>query len=104
MNITIAPHDWLAIRQALSLLTEKSVEIHSLESFFTQQPRYISIVKSIQQIINTAGLGELSLDKDTMTYIPKKIKPAEYNLTTGPFSSCIEILLFLLPVLANSNC
>jgi len=93
---------WLEFRCALvhSLLSKKEIEIHGIDKV---DSKYNPLIEDIKNITINYFQCQWLLKNDILHFIPGKVNSGKYNLASGDYSSAIEILLFLMPILFEQN-
>ena len=97
--------DWLHIRQALSLslLKNRAVAVRHGAAFLEGSPEYQPLFNDLALAVAAIGAGRLTLEGDDIIYEPLLLPPGRYRLDTGPRSSAVELLLFLMPALHHGD-
>lgn len=103
--ITIPGPDWVLIRQALSLalLKNQPITIGGAAEFLDAHREYRPVYDDLSRFASDMGAGRFSLAEGTIQYEPRPIAPRRAHFGTGPHSSAVELLLFLLPALFHAD-
>jgi len=101
LEIDFTDIDWLLIRQALSLALLKNRPVHILRgrAFLERNPEYLPLFDDIAAAVSSIGAGMLFPRNESIVFEPHKAQSGIYRLESAPFSSSVEILLFLMPAL-----
>ncbi|MBN2159931.1 MAG: hypothetical protein JW807_11085 [Spirochaetes bacterium] len=97
--------DWPLIRQSLSLalLTGGAAAINGGGSFLESRPEYRPVFDDIAAAAEKLGAGRLNIEGEAILYEPRPFRPGTYAIETGPRSSAVEVLLFLMPALSRCD-
>ena len=100
-DITLQKPDWLSIRQALSLALEtcRAVRISGAGRFIKDNEQYLPLMQDCEQACGIMRAGSLRLQDDDVFFEPSRPVSGTYALSSGNFSSSVELLLLFLPVL-----
>ncbi len=93
--------DWLFVRQALSLSLAFGVPVRiaGAGAVLEKNPDCIPVFRDIVRTADSIGAGTMADEGGAILYSPATITPANFVLDTGPLSSAIEVMMFLLPAL-----
>ncbi|HOW83517.1 MAG TPA: RNA 3'-terminal phosphate cyclase [Spirochaetota bacterium] len=97
--------DWVALRQclAVSLACLKPVVITGGAGFLENNPKYTPVYEDIRTACLALGAGSLDISGGDILFEPAAPRTGTFFLETGPFSSAVEVLLFLLPALFKND-
>lgn len=105
LSITIPDPDWVIIRQALSLALVRSqpITIGEGAAFFDAHREYRPLFEDLTRFAAEIGAGRPVLADGTILYEPRPVSPRRTHFGTGPHSSAVELLLFLMPALFHAD-
>ena len=97
--------DWIAFRQALSLslLTGRPFIYRGALAFINANAPYSAFLSDFELLFQNYNLGEFHIKNDDISFIPKPVRFGTFDISVNPYSSAIEILLLLLPVLFHQE-
>lgn len=100
-RITLHAIDWTAIRQslALSLLSGRPVLIPGGGDYLKKNERLFPVMEDIEEACRVLGAGTIDWSGTDISFKPRRPAPGTFELKGGKFSSAMEVVLFLLPVL-----
>ncbi len=101
IDIRSTPIDWISFRQALSLslLTGRPFRYRGALSFINAHPPYTAFLSDYEQLFQTYSLGEFLTENEDISFMPRPVRYGTFPVSVNPYSSAIEIMLLMLPVL-----
>jgi len=101
VNVDIPGLDWIDIRQSLSLslLQQRPVRISRACRFLEENPVYIPLYRDMEVFFAASGAGSPSCEAGDLLFTPGSLQQWRADIDTGKFSSAVDMVLLLMPML-----
>ncbi len=96
------PHlDWVLLRQALSLSLafDKECRLEGGLDYIKCNEPFSAFLSDVEEVIQKYQFGHFTIDGEDILFFPKPAHFGNFSIQINPYSSAMEILLFLMPAL-----
>ncbi|MCX7679275.1 MAG: hypothetical protein N2316_08635 [Spirochaetes bacterium] len=97
--------DWIIIRQALSisLATGKHCCIKDAMAFLALHPHFGAFLSDVEEFLHKYGWGTFETQKNDLLFYPQSPTFGTFQISINPYSSAIEMMLFIMPALFSQD-